>query len=83
MGARITLERMTCASSNPDGEVFIRVNVNDRIVPLPFCQDGPGRSCNLFSFEDYVAQRGYELGPYGDACGLKGHRDRITFLHQD
>lgn len=82
MGARITLERMTCSSSNSDGTVFIRVNINDHIVPLPYCQDGPGRSCNLFAFEGYVTRRGYELGSFGEVCGLEGHRDRITFLHQ-
>lgn len=81
MGARFTLERMTCLGDDKDG-VYIRVNINDRIVPLPFCQDGPGRSCSLTSFGEYVIRRGYETRPFGEVCGLGDHPDRITFLHQ-
>lgn len=80
MGARITLERLTCSS---DDETFIRVNINDRIVPLPFCDSGPGDSCSLSSFVDYVYRRKDEVGEFGEVCGLKDHRESITFLRQD
>lgn len=82
MGARIILERMTCSSEDDESGVYVRVNINDRIVPLPFCLDGPGRSCSLSAFEEYVTQRGHGIGPFGEVCGLEGHPDRITFLHQ-
>lgn len=79
MGARITLERLTCSAD----ETFIRLNINDRIVPLPFCRSGPGDSCSLDSFVDYVSRRKNEVGDFGEVCGLKDHPESITFLRQD
>lgn len=83
MGARVILERMSCSSEEHAGRLHIRVNINDRIVPLRFCQDGPGQSCDLNTFEEHVLQQGHQAGPFGEVCGLEGHADRITFLRQD
>lgn len=86
MGARITMERLTCPSPSSladDANSFIRVNVNDGIVPLSHCDSGPGRSCPLKQFVDYVQRRGAEVGEFGDVCGLEGDAGHITFLHQD
>lgn len=80
MGARVTIERLTCSSEHKG--TFIRVNINDRITPLPFCKSGPGRSCDLDSFMAYVRQRGQEVGDFGEVCDLQGHSKRITFLRQ-
>jgi acid phosphatase len=83
MGGRITLERLTCPSFPADEEAFIRVNVNDGIVPLPYCKSGPGKSCPLSQFVEYVQRRRTEVGDFGDVCGLEGDAGHITFLHQD
>lgn len=84
MGGRITLERLTCSpSTSPDDAgPFIRVNVNDGIVPLPYCNSGPGKSCPLQQFAEYVQQRSAEVGEFGDACGIDGDAGHIKFLHQ-
>lgn len=88
MGGRIILERMTC-SSTEDGakgsksDVFIRVNINDDIVPLPHCKSGQGLSCPLDQFNAHVRRRKLEVGDFGKVCGLDGDVGRITFLHQD
>lgn len=81
MGGRITLERLNCPSSPEDS--FIRININDGIVPLPFCKSGPAKSCPLRQFVEFVQQRRAEVGEFGDVCGLEGDVGRITFLHQD
>lgn len=78
MGARITLERLTCSH-----EAFVRININDRIVPLPSCDSGPGESCALPSFIDYVSRRNEEFGNFGEVCGLQDHNESITFLRQE
>ncbi|KAJ5092519.1 hypothetical protein NUU61_007389 [Penicillium alfredii] len=62
MGARVTLERLTCSTS---GEVYLRVNINDRVMPLSNCQSGPGKSCPLGEFEEYVRRRHQEVGEFG------------------
>ncbi|KAJ6122116.1 hypothetical protein N7512_004581 [Penicillium capsulatum] len=80
MGARITVERLTCS---PDNETFIRVNINDRITPLPFCNGGPGDTCPLRNFVDYVNRRKDDDGSFGEVCGLTGRPGSITFLRQE
>jgi acid phosphatase len=81
MGARITLERLSCPSKLD--ESYVRINVNDRIVPLPFCKSGPGDSCPLNGFVEFVGQRKQEVGDFAERCGLKGDAGRISFLHQN
>ncbi|CEJ59689.1 hypothetical protein PMG11_08301 [Penicillium brasilianum] len=84
MGARITFERMTCPTEDDrDDEVYVRINVNDRIVQLPGCVADPGHTCSLDSFLQYVNFRREEVGDFGEVCGLEGHAGKITFLHQD
>ncbi|PWY83454.1 phosphoglycerate mutase-like protein [Aspergillus heteromorphus CBS 117.55] len=68
MGARVNLERMTCSSEcggDPDSEgTYIRVNINDKIVPLPYCKSGPGLSCPLAEFLGHVERRRGEVGEF-------------------
>ncbi|KAF9884466.1 acid phosphatase pho5 [Aspergillus nanangensis] len=80
MGGRIVLERLSCSSGT--GDVFVRVNINDRHVPLPYCNSGPGGSCRLQDFVGHVERRGREVGDFGEVCGLEGDVGRITFLRQ-
>ena len=93
MGGRVIFERMTCSSPStstvssskdmPDEHIFVRINVNDGIVAIPACQDGPGKSCALDQFLQIVKRRGQEVGDFREKCGLgEDAADRITFLHQ-
>lgn len=67
----------------PAEEVFVRVNVNDGIVAIPGCDDGPGRSCSLEDFIWRVQERGKAAGDFRKVCGLSDEApDRLTFLHQ-
>ncbi|KAI9838929.1 MAG: hypothetical protein M1819_004137 [Sarea resinae] len=64
-------------------DIYIRININDGIVPLPGCTAGPGRSCPLAGFLEHVKRRGEEVGDFRTVCGLGPDApDRITFLHQ-
>ncbi|KAJ5560313.1 multiple inositol polyphosphate phosphatase [Penicillium frequentans] len=80
MGGRVIVERLTCSDKK---DKFIRININDRVVPLPLCRSGPGSSCSLDDFIRYVNSQEVSFGDYGQACGLKDHAERITFLRQD
>jgi acid phosphatase len=78
MGGRILFERMTC----PTG-LYVRFNVNDGIVPLKGCDDGPGSSCALDAFAEYVKARGQDAGDFRKICGLGKDAPRaLTFLRQ-
>lgn len=85
MGGRITFERLSCGSSGVTlaEDVFIRVNINDGIVPLPDCSSGPGSSCPLAEFLKFVRRRKEEVGDFAEVCGLDGDVGWITFLRQD
>ncbi len=94
MGGRVIFERLACLAgvvtsekTNGGGrrneDVFVRINVNDGIVAMPECKDGPGKSCSLNRFLDIVKRRGREVGDFREKCGLEEDAaDRITFLHQ-
>ncbi|KAI0338911.1 phosphoglycerate mutase-like protein [Trametopsis cervina] len=49
---------------------YIRVLVNNAVVPLPTCQNGPGKSCGLADFATYVQKRGEVLGDFDKRCNV-------------
>lgn len=81
MGARVTLERLSCSPNHEDP--YVRININDRITPLPFCRSGPGESCPLNQFVEHVSERRQEVGDFAERCELTGDAGHISFLHQD
>lgn len=86
MGGRVIFERLSCsseASKRARGDTYVRVNINDGIVAIPDCDNGPGSSCPLKDFLERVKARGAELGDFREKCGIgEDMPDRITFLHQ-
>ncbi|KAI0693965.1 phosphoglycerate mutase-like protein [Cytidiella melzeri] len=56
--------------TGPDAKKFVRILVNNAVVPLPTCQNGPDASCALVDFLTYVTQRGEVLGDFVQRCGL-------------
>ncbi|KAI5238030.1 phosphoglycerate mutase-like protein [Aureobasidium subglaciale] len=99
MGGRVIFERMVCPQvychSNaplypnhiycdpPHDEPYVRIVINDGVVAIPDCDDGPGKSCPLASFERRVMLKGWEVGDFGRVCELEeGAPNKITFLHQ-
>jgi acid phosphatase len=64
-------------------DIYVRINVNDGIVPLSGCDSGPGSSCPLAEFLDRVERRGQTTAKFGDICGLREDApQQISFLHQ-
>lgn len=79
----VGLERLECASAfvNSTGEdngaeslldsgAFVRVLVNGAPIPLPGCQDGPGASCAMAGFAEFVESRAGVFGDFVGACGI-------------
>ena len=93
MNGRVIFERLTCQTplkgvAQEDNKTsgkrdFVRININDGIVAVPGCDDGPGHSCPLGEFLAMVRRRGREIGDFGEICGVDEDKARgITFLHQ-
>jgi acid phosphatase len=78
MGGRIMFERMLCDSS-----VYVRLNINDGLVAIPGCIDGPSLSCSLPRFLKYLDDKIAAAGDFKAKCGLQPDAPGyITFLHQ-
>lgn len=84
MGGRILFERLRCSVEGSDEkEVYVRLNVNDGIVALDSCNNGPGSSCPLNDFLEHVKTRGEIGGDFKKTCGLaEDAPDQLTFLRQ-
>jgi len=69
-------------SSHQQQAHFVRINVDNGIVALPGCEQGPGSSCPLEALLRFVRRKGDEVGRFGEVCGLEeGAAKGITFLH--
>lgn len=87
MGGRIIFERLSCPAeiggTNSMSDRYVRVNINDGIVPLPDCNSGPGLSCPLAEFAKKTRLRGIKYGNFESVCGMENlAKKRITFLRQ-
>ena len=99
MGGRVLFERLICPapkhcwSNAPyypnhvyckeQTYVSVRININDGIVEIPSCSDGPGDSCPLDDFVERVRKQGTKFERFGKKCGLADNAlKKITFLHQ-
>ena len=63
------------------GLIFFQLN--DGVIPIPGCRNGPGNSCPLSNFTALVEERGDILGSFVDRCGLKSvpnATSTVTFL---
>ncbi|OBA17005.1 acid phosphatase [Metschnikowia bicuspidata var. bicuspidata NRRL YB-4993] len=63
-GARTITEKFSCGDAT-----YVRYVVNDAVIPIKTCQDGPGFSCELSDFEKYIDLR-LEGKSYGTQCGI-------------
>ncbi|KPV77824.1 uncharacterized protein RHOBADRAFT_34015 [Rhodotorula graminis WP1] len=62
----ITIERLHCEAD--EDQDYVRVLVNGAPQPLPSCHDGPGGTCRLADFENFVRQRSEEFSDFEGAC---------------
>ncbi|KAL6945724.1 hypothetical protein ACO0OE_002701 [Hanseniaspora uvarum] len=65
MGARVILENYDCGNSS-----YVRYVVNDAVVPIQDCNEGPGFSCELNDFYKYAEDRLSNITAFGSACNI-------------
>lgn len=74
-GARIVTEKFNCG-----GTSYVRYLVNDAVIPIKGCQDGPGFSCEFSKYESYIELR-LEGKDYASQCGISsGTPSTVSFL---
>jgi acid phosphatase len=66
----IAIEKMTCDSYGYDAGEYVRVLVNQDPQPLE-CADGPGESCPIAAFQEWVQGRGEMFGGFTEKCSPK------------
>ncbi|ORY11488.1 acid phosphatase-like protein [Clohesyomyces aquaticus] len=64
----IAVEKMACDSYGFDSGDYVRVLVNQSPQQLPGCADGPGESCSLSAFVQFVQARGEMFGGFTEKC---------------
>ncbi|KAI5289860.1 acid phosphatase pho5 [Ascosphaera aggregata] len=66
MGAHLVIERLQCNTTvvSPEG-LYVRFIINEAVVPMEECQNGPGYSCPLAKWVDYYSEKALD---YAEDC---------------
>ena len=68
MGGHLTIERLACnATAVSDAGTYVRLVLNEAVVPFAGCQDGPGFSCALSNYTKLVSDA---LPDFISTCGF-------------
>ena len=67
MGGHLTIERLSCNATivSPEG-IYVRMILNEAVVPFNSCQDGPGFTCSLTNYTEIVKK----LPDFASSCNL-------------
>uniref|UniRef100_A0A060SXP8 ARAD1A14476p n=1 Tax=Blastobotrys adeninivorans TaxID=409370 RepID=A0A060SXP8_BLAAD len=67
MAGHVVFERLHCTEDTPawSAGTYVRVILNEQVLPVQDCQNGPGFSCKL---EDYIARAKKRLVDYNSFC---------------
>ena len=58
MGGHLVLERLQCdATANSKKDTYVRVVLNEAVIPYNDCQEGPGYSCSLKNYTKLIQHR--------------------------
>lgn len=68
MAGRLVVEKLECQVDDKADD-FVRILVNDAVIPIPQKGSGPGYSTSLEDLEDYINDK--LQGSYSDYCELK------------
>lgn len=69
-----TNETITANSSNHktgNENIYVRIVLNDAVVPLDGCTSGPGYSCKLSDYNDFVTARLANIPNFNDICNIQ------------
>ncbi|GKT50151.1 repressible alkaline phosphatase [Colletotrichum spaethianum] len=71
------IRRSRCNSTQPlppvqgsHNATYVRIRLNDAVYPLPSCKNGPGSSCLLKDYKEYVATKQESQGNWIQNCNV-------------
>ncbi|KAI5301208.1 acid phosphatase pho5 [Ascosphaera atra] len=68
MGGRMVFERLNCSETPMNDEgLYVRMVLNEGVIPLNECQGGPGYSCPLTNFIEIYQKK---MPNFAEQCGL-------------
>lgn len=68
MGGHLTIERLSCdATAISDKGSYVRLVLNEAVIPYQSCQSGPGFSCPLANYTELVTT---SLPDYVSSCNI-------------
>lgn len=73
-GARLVTEKYKCGNDS-----YVRILLNDAVIPIKTCQSGPGFSCKLSDYNKYIQSR-ISGRNYKSQCGSGSAPSEVTFL---
>ncbi|KAL4886681.1 histidine phosphatase superfamily [Aspergillus karnatakaensis] len=86
MRGTIAFERLNC-ETRKGNSVNVRILINDAVYPIPSCRSGPGRSCPVDKYAEYITKQKSKYGSYASICGLEeeelstiGEGESVTFF---
>ena len=80
--ARVAFERLKCSSNAYNGS-FVRIILNSSPQPLKECSSGPGFSCPLEDFHQYIEQRSKLYKHFSKVCQIHNYTiDHFTFFQE-
>lgn len=79
MRGTVAFERLNCLvdgasashnSTTSSNATYVRIKLNDAVYTLPSCKDGPGQSCLLSDFADYISDKYAAEGSWVENCNV-------------
>ncbi|GAV27426.1 hypothetical protein PMKS-000894 [Pichia membranifaciens] len=81
MGGRVITERLSCTNhTSGKDESYVRILLNNKVTPVPGCNSGPGYSCPLDDYLDYVSNKTVR---FADACHLNSSSPQDLSFYWD
>lgn len=81
MRGTIAFERLNCRVPKPckskrdesnstvsRNETFVRLRINEAVYPIPSCQEGPGKSCRVEDYVEYLSDKLEANGDFATIC---------------
>ncbi|KAH8692019.1 histidine phosphatase superfamily [Talaromyces proteolyticus] len=74
MRGTLAFERLNCSASKQyeasKDKPYVRIRLNDAVYPIPSCHSGPGQSCSVSQYAEYVSKKWQSYGSFASVCNI-------------
>ncbi|OWB80964.1 hypothetical protein B5S32_g5297 [[Candida] boidinii] len=85
MGGRIVIERISSNENSDSNKTkkYIRLKINDSVIPIPNCQEGPGYSCPIEKLRKIFNKKLINNENYIEICKIKSNKPQYLSFYWD